>query len=147
MAFLFVMMTPEDGLGLLENAVRSCLGGQWFGLRKTLPMYVAERIATRLCASGKLKNIFLILVFLMCSSLTCDIFIRRMLLIFRWMKELSFRKWCSFIAQFSQPHRRMFTMYWTKTWCLNFSSTNWFWKKWRSLPISLLAFVILLLMS
>ena len=70
MAFLFVMMTPEDGLGLLENAVRSCLGGQWFGLRTTLPMYVAERIATRLCASGKLKNIFLILVFLMCSSLT-----------------------------------------------------------------------------
>ena len=119
-AFLFVMMTPEGGLGLLlEKAVSIlCLGGHWFGLLTTtsLPMYIIDRIATRFCcASGKLKNIFLILVFLMCSSLTCVIFIRRMLLIFWWMKEMSFRKWCSLIAQFSHPQRRILMMYWMKT--------------------------------
>lgn len=53
----------------------------------------------------------------------------------------------SFTAQVSHPHSRILTMYWMKTWCLNLSSTNGLWKKCRSLPISLLAFVILLLMS
>ena len=91
-AFLLVMITPDCGLGLLENAVRSCLVGQWSGLRRTFPMYVMERIATRFWASGRLKKIFLILVFLMCSSLTCVIFIRRILLMLRWMNEFSLRK-------------------------------------------------------
>jgi hypothetical protein len=38
-----------------------------------------------------LKKIFLICLFFMCSSLTCDIFMFRMLLIFQWRNELSLR--------------------------------------------------------
>lgn len=89
--FLLVMMTPDFGLGLLENAVRSCLGGLQLGPLITLPIYVMDRIATRLRASGMLKKIFLIRSLVMCSSLTCDIFMCNILLMLRWRNELSLR--------------------------------------------------------
>ena len=36
--FLLVMMMPDFGLGLLENTVRSCLGGLQLGPLITLPI-------------------------------------------------------------------------------------------------------------
>jgi hypothetical protein len=85
------MMIPDCGLGLFKNAVSSCLEGLQLDPLTTLPMYVMDRIVTRLWALGMLKKIFLICLFFMCSSLTCDIFMFRMLLIFQWRNELSLR--------------------------------------------------------
>jgi len=63
--FLFVMMTPPIGRGLLTNAVRSCLAGFEIGPRVSFPRYVIDRIAIRSSAVGKLKNAFRMDEFLM----------------------------------------------------------------------------------
>jgi len=138
-AFLLVMLTPDFGLGWWRMQLKVVWEGSDLG---------SLQLCQNMSSSGlEQGSVHWVCWKISSLSLTCVIFIQRMLLMFWWMKDLSVWKWCSLIAQFSHPQRRMLMMYWMKTWCFNFSSMNWFWKKWCSLPISLIAFVILLSMS
>ena len=103
-AFLFVVRTPDLGRGLSTQGIRRSLGGWWSSALAILPRKVICRAVMSVFALGMSWKIFLILVFLMCSSITSDIFNPRMLRMLLCQNEFSLSMWDWWRAQFSHPH-------------------------------------------
>ena len=103
-AFLFIVSTPDFGLGFLIQAVMNGLGGCESGERAVLPRYVIARAVSAVPASGMSWNILRIVSLDIWSSITSGSSVRS-----KEMCEPRYLKWA--VKSMKDPSSEMVILF------------------------------------